>query len=101
MCCDPHSVCLRSCRRSFNTGHYFELDKNEPDTATKGFSQILNERYNFYQVHWHAPSENRVDGEQLAETFGQSIKPDELGHIAFVPPLKFGAELNASDRKYQ
>lgn len=64
----------------FNTGHYFELDTTEPahkvrldgeatariGSGAKGWSKILNSTYKFYQVHWHAPSENKVDGTQYA-----------------------------------
>ena len=64
----------------FNTGHYFELDKTTPELIVhlegepaahtapgdKGWSLILNGTYTFYQVHWHAPSENRIDGKQYA-----------------------------------
>eukprot|EP00966_Prymnesium_polylepis_P131964 3051713-Prymnesium_polylepis.1 len=64
----------------FNTGHYFELDKTTPEHLVrpaavdaarpgggdKGWSKILNETYRFYQVHWHVPSENRIDGKQFA-----------------------------------
>lgn len=63
-----------------NTGHYFELDKTTPQhlvrlqqdvTASpgegdKGWSKIHNTTYKFYQVHWHVPSENRIDGKQFA-----------------------------------
>merc|ERR1719183_1877784 len=28
----------------------------------KGYSMINGAKYNFYQVHWHTPSENTVDG---------------------------------------
>ena len=63
-----------------NTGHYFELDKTSPEHSvrnsgesiphrtptSKGSSQILGDWYNFYQVHWHTPSENTVDGRRFA-----------------------------------
>lgn len=35
-------------------------------SASKGASRILNSSYRFYQVHWHTPSENFVDGKQFA-----------------------------------
>jgi len=61
-----------------NTGVYFELDLTTPvhyarptsadkvvaDKASKGTSRIEGGTYNFYQVHWHTPSENTVDGVQ-------------------------------------
>jgi carbonic anhydrase len=64
----------------FNSGHYFELDMTAPEHtvhldgeasahvggADKGWSKILNSRYRFYQVHWHSPSENMIDGKQFA-----------------------------------
>merc|ERR1719409_2139601 len=31
----------------------------------KGYSMINGAKYNFYQVHWHTPSENTVDGESF------------------------------------
>lgn len=63
-----------------NTGIYFELDKTTPehlvhrsrDATThatgdsKGWTRLFASHYNFYQVHWHAPSENRIDGQQFA-----------------------------------
>merc|ERR1719210_1512833 len=30
--------------------------------SPKGYSMIGGDKYNFYQVHWHTPSENTVDG---------------------------------------
>ena len=64
----------------FNTGHYFELDKTTPEHLVhhvgepaahrgggdKGWSKILNRTFRFYQVHWHTPSENKIDGKQFA-----------------------------------
>lgn len=32
----------------------------------KGYSIIGNATYNFYQLHWHTPSENTIDGEHFA-----------------------------------
>lgn len=64
-----------------NSGIYFELDKTQPEHLVrrsgdeaahivngrgKGWSLLLNETYRFYQVHWHAPSENRIDGREYA-----------------------------------
>merc|ERR1719482_2131073 len=31
----------------------------------KGYAMINGAKYNFYQVHWHTPSENTVDGESF------------------------------------
>jgi len=61
-----------------NTGHGFQLFETSPDTSKldpdgnnvevdatgtpKGYSTIGGERYAFYQVHWHHPSENTIDG---------------------------------------
>ena len=64
----------------YNSGIYFELDKTEPTHSVrrtgepsarvtgehKGWLSLLGRSYNFYQVHWHAPSENRIDGVQYA-----------------------------------
>ena len=62
-----------------NNGHAFQLHKTEPgyhpdpegtDTAlgrtSKGHTFLRGQRYNFYQVHWHAPSENTIDGKLYA-----------------------------------
>ena len=63
-----------------NTGHYFELDQTSPThsirrsgeaaphptEASKGWTRVLGASYNFYQVHWHSPSENTIDGERFA-----------------------------------
>uniref|UniRef100_A0A7S4BN06 Carbonic anhydrase n=2 Tax=Chrysotila carterae TaxID=13221 RepID=A0A7S4BN06_CHRCT len=64
-----------------NTGHGFQVHETSPDHAKyvsagpggqfvkqtteayKGHSYILNQKYNFYQVHWHTPSENTINGE--------------------------------------
>jgi len=63
-----------------NTGHGFQLFETNPSThgltrsdqstvdsrgAPKGYSMIGGEMYSFYQVHWHSPSENTVDGESF------------------------------------
>ena len=75
-----------------NSGHGFQLHETEPtndhsgapDTtwrdelsfsdamdgaygqAHKGYTMLRGQRYNFYQVHWHTPSENTIDGEHFA-----------------------------------
>merc|ERR1719473_2595597 len=63
-----------------NTGHGFQLVETRPAThklddageahvmaagQPKGYSMINGAKYNFYQVHWHTPSENTVDGESF------------------------------------
>merc|ERR1719311_1360718 len=63
-----------------NTGHGFQLFETNPAThelndadeahvmvggQPKGYSMINGAKYNFYQVHWHTPSENTVDGESF------------------------------------
>lgn len=59
-----------------NSGHGFQLFETSPyepahDDAesdvdelgsVKGYSIIGGARFNFYQVHWHTPSENTIDG---------------------------------------
>merc|ERR1719174_2226026 len=35
------------------------------DGQPKGYSLINGAKYNFYQVHWHTPSENTVDGQSF------------------------------------
>merc|ERR1719310_2163789 len=60
-----------------NTGHGVQLFETSPAThelnvggeahvmaagQPKGHSMINGDKYNFYQVHWHTPSENTVDG---------------------------------------
>jgi len=65
---------------AMNTGHGFQLFETSPiehkynsvatskkDTlddapSAKGYSMIAGSKYNFYQVHWHTPSENTIDG---------------------------------------
>jgi len=62
-----------------NTGHGFQLFETSPtahnlvngnlDTVAgqaKGYSFINGARFNFYQVHWHTPSENTIDGQSFA-----------------------------------
>jgi len=65
-----------------NSGHGFQLFETSPDThgfnaksaagevdatgTPKGYSMIGGEKYNFYQVHWHTPSENTIDGKSFA-----------------------------------
>ena len=64
-----------------NTGHGFQLFETHPathglddggaveaavDGEPKGYSMINGAKYNFYQVHWHTPSENTVDGQSFA-----------------------------------
>uniref|UniRef100_A0A7S4BN00 carbonic anhydrase n=1 Tax=Chrysotila carterae TaxID=13221 RepID=A0A7S4BN00_CHRCT len=61
-----------------NTGHGFQLHETSPshkelvlDTAgyveaatgqSKGYTRIHDAKYNFYQAHWHTPSEHKIDG---------------------------------------
>merc|ERR1719247_3360315 len=37
----------------------------KPDGQPKGYSMINGAKYNFYQVHWHTPSENTIDGQSF------------------------------------
>jgi len=62
-----------------NTGHGLQLFETHPEThaldgtdtastpdgTPKGYSMINGAKYNFYQVHWHSPSENTVDGKSF------------------------------------
>merc|ERR1719313_2386658 len=63
-----------------HTGYAFQLFETSPnvhdldvageahvmvDGQPKGYSMINGAKYNFYQVHWHTPSENTVDGESF------------------------------------
>jgi carbonic anhydrase len=63
-----------------HTGYAFQLFETSPDThgldavddvklmaegQPKGHAMINGAKYNFYQVHWHAPSENTVDGQSF------------------------------------
>jgi carbonic anhydrase len=63
-----------------NTGHGWQLFETSPashelnedgevhvmaEGQPKGYSMINGAKYNFYQVHWHTPSENTVDGESF------------------------------------
>jgi carbonic anhydrase len=60
-----------------NSGHGFQLFETSPQVhdhtggvdatgTAKGHSMIGGAKYNFYQVHWHAPSENTIDGTSYA-----------------------------------
>ena len=60
------------------TGHGFQLFETSPKGHTldsagspaatadvhpaKGYSMISGDKFNFYQIHWHTPSENTIDG---------------------------------------
>merc|ERR1719440_121953 len=63
-----------------NTGYALQLFETSPSThelhqdgevhvmaegQPKGYSLINGAKYNFYQVHWHTPSENTVDGQSF------------------------------------
>jgi carbonic anhydrase len=64
-----------------NTGHGFQLFETKPsasrmddegtvsvdDTSgsAKGYSMVGGDKHNFYQVHWHTPSENTIDGQSF------------------------------------
>jgi len=63
-----------------NTGHGWQIFETSPDAhsynatsheaedlgKSKGHSMIGGNKFNFYQVHWHTPSENTVDGKHAA-----------------------------------
>jgi carbonic anhydrase len=64
-----------------NKGHGFQLFETHPHrhaflagevspvntgASAKGFSMMGGDKYNFYEVHWHTPSENTIDGESFA-----------------------------------
>jgi carbonic anhydrase len=64
-----------------NTGHGFQVFETSPKShklhngtvfpesiggSAKGYSMIGGAKYNFYQVNWHSPSENTVDGKSYA-----------------------------------
>ena len=48
--------------------------------ATNGYTMLRGERYNFFQVHWHTPSENTIDGRSfpLEAHFVHQLADDEL-----------------------
>mmetsp|Transcript_22436 Transcript_22436/g.42947 ORF Transcript_22436/g.42947 Transcript_22436/m.42947 type:complete len:607 (+) Transcript_22436:61-1881(+) len=68
-----------------NTGHGFQVFETSPKShkydkaaaankyvsvddasgSAKGYSMINGEKFNFYQVHWHTPSENTVNGQSF------------------------------------
>jgi carbonic anhydrase len=63
-----------------NTGYALQLFETSPAThelnmdgevhvmaegQPKGYAMINGAKYNFYQVHWHTPSENTVDGQSF------------------------------------
>ena len=45
------------------TGKVVEFDNGQ---SAKGFSLIGGDKFNFYQVNWHTPSENTIDGKSFA-----------------------------------
>jgi carbonic anhydrase len=50
------------------TSHAFANGSVSPESiggSAKGYSMIGGDKYNFYQVHWHSPSENTVDGKSF------------------------------------
>merc|ERR1719183_755186 len=78
-----------------HTGYAFQLFETSPHTheldnldevqvmaegQPKGHSMVNGAKYNFYQVHWHAPSENTVDGKSfpLEAHFVHQLDDDAL-----------------------
>ena len=47
-----------------NSGHNYELKTD--DSSEEIFTEVEGEQMRFVQVHWHAPSENTVDGSYAA-----------------------------------
>lgn len=91
---EPHLATLPVLPR--NTGHGFQLHDTSPthlktvvennelkavETGEpKGHTLLRGQKYNFYQVHWHTPSENTIDGEffPLEAHFVHQL--DDVGH---------------------
>jgi carbonic anhydrase len=62
-----------------NNGHGVQVFETSPSThdlnaegelhvlegQPKGYSMVNGAKYNFYQVHWHTPSENTIDGQSF------------------------------------
>merc|ERR1719238_387556 len=63
-----------------HTGYALQLFETSPSThgldqdgevhvmaegQPKGYAMINGAKYNFYQVHWHTPSENTIDGQSF------------------------------------
>jgi len=65
-----------------NSGHNFEL--TVVDGQEKLFADVEGEKLQFVQVHWHAPSENTVDGSYAAMEahFLHQGPSDELAVVA-------------------
>jgi len=61
--------------------------------AGKGSTRLMGEPYNFYQIHWHVPSENTLDGQHTAmeaHLVHQIAEPEYVGsnsHLAVVAIL--------------
>ena len=47
-----------------NSGHNYELKTD--DSSEEIFTEVEGEQMRFVQVHWHAPSENTIDGSYAA-----------------------------------
>lgn len=69
--------------------------------AGKGSTRLMGEAYNFYQIHWHVPSENTIDGQHAAmeaHLVHQIAEPEYVGsnsHLAVVAVLyELGARCN-------
>ena len=65
-----------------NSGHNFEL--TVVDGQEKLYADVEGEKLQFVQVHWHAPSENTVDGSYAAMEahFVHQGPSDELAVVA-------------------
>ena len=65
-----------------NSGHNFEL--TVVDGEEKLYADVEGEKLQFVQVHWHAPSENTVDGSYAAMEahFVHQGPSDELAVVA-------------------
>ena len=63
----------------------------ENGSASKGYTVLHGRRYDFYQVHWHTPSEHLVDGRHaalevpLTRLAGLSLSADTIFIRASLP----------------
>jgi len=73
-----------------NTGHSFQI--HEMEATFKGHTEIRGIDHTFYQVHWHTPSENVVDGVQfdMEAHFVHQLPPLARCRRSLCPPSNDG-----------
>ncbi len=70
-----------------------QLEEGATLKSVKGTTRLKGELYNFYQIHWHVPSENTIDGQLAAmeaHLVHQIAEPEYVGsnsHLAVIAVL--------------